>query len=42
MTDKSKLRAQAEARFAQLPEDLAALSPEETRNARHELRVHQI
>jgi len=40
------LRQQAEGLFretaAHLPEDLAALCPEETRQTLHELRVHQI
>jgi len=42
MPEKDKLRMQAEARLAQSPENMAALSPEETRLALHELRVHQI
>ncbi len=36
------LRRQAEKRGSPLPEDPAALSPEETRRTLHELRVHQI
>jgi PAS domain S-box-containing protein len=47
MTEKDKLRMQAEAKLAQLKrlpaaKNLAALSPEETRQTLHELRVHQI
>ena len=42
MTDKTKLRQQAEAQLALTPEILAALSPEETQKRLHELSVHQI
>ncbi len=38
----ANLRKDAEEKVAHLPEDLYALSPEETRQALHELRVHQI
>ena len=39
---KTNLRKQAEKKAAHLSDDLNALSPEEIRLARHELRVHQI
>jgi PAS domain S-box-containing protein len=46
MIDTAELRKQAETiareKAAQSPENLAALSPEETRQALQELRVHQI
>ncbi len=40
--DAAELRKQAEAKAAQVPEDLAALSPAEIRRTLHQLRVHQI
>ena len=42
MTDKTIIRAQAEAQLALSPEPLAATSPAEIQKALHELRVHQI
>ena len=42
MTDKTKMRAPAEAQLARSPEPLAATSPAEIQKALHESREHQI
>ena len=42
MTNKTTMRAQAEAKLAQMPEPRAPTAPAEIQKVLHELRVHQI